>query len=208
MGNRYRYEYVKQQVDGLQYIASYTKLKKVGQVYRGLCPFHGEKTPSFTVYPKGYIDNKTHKQQEHASFYCFGCGEGGDIIEFKRLKEGLEHRIDACEALEKEVGVVVDDEEAQQNFLQEQLNIIKNSQGNILSLTEINLICSSVCRNYLLWVKRNFADKWISEIEVIEKYYKYFDQTLPERTAIEAMSLIDEVNQKLLKRRELLKEGI
>ena len=45
----------------------------------GLCPFHGEKTPSFNIYP------------ENGSFYCFGCGVGGDVITFIRRIENLDY---------------------------------------------------------------------------------------------------------------------
>jgi len=51
-------------------ISSYVNLKRKGRNLVGLCPFHGEKTPSFTVYT------------ETESFYCFGCGAGGDVISF------------------------------------------------------------------------------------------------------------------------------
>ena len=202
---KYRYEIIKQQVDGLKHIATYIKLKKVGQVYRGLCPFHGEKTPSLTVYPKGYTVNG--KAQDYTSFYCFGCGVAGDIINFKQLKDNLT-REEACEELEKEYGFKGDDEDAQRTYLEEQLNIIKNSYGNILSLSEVNLICSSICRNYLSWVKEYYPQKHEIEIKFIDKVYKYFDKTLLERTAIESMSLIDEVNEKIKKRRLTLKEGL
>ncbi|MDJ0886633.1 MAG: CHC2 zinc finger domain-containing protein [Desulfobacterales bacterium] len=52
-------------------------LKKAGQNFVGLCPFHAEKTPSFTVSP--------HKQM----FYCFGCGEGGNVFSFLMKHQGL-----------------------------------------------------------------------------------------------------------------------
>ena len=51
-------------------VDSYVRTRRRGRTAVGLCPFHGEKTPSFTVYP------------ETASFYCFGCGAGGDVITF------------------------------------------------------------------------------------------------------------------------------
>ena len=60
-------------------IGSYVNLKKAGRLYKGLCPFHGEKTPSFTVYP------------DTQSFYCFGCGVGGDVIGFIRKAENLDY---------------------------------------------------------------------------------------------------------------------
>lgn len=49
-------------------ISSYVHLTRAGQNMKGLCPFHSERTPSFTVFPKE--DN----------FYCFGCGAGGDVV--------------------------------------------------------------------------------------------------------------------------------
>ena len=206
MANRFRYERVKQQIDGILYLAKYLRMKKVGLVYKAVCPFHNEKTPSLTVYPNDYMING--KKQGYTSFYCFGCGAGGDIIKFKQLKENLDTKEEACYELEKELGIVIDDESAQLSFLQEQLNYVKNSQGNILSLAETNLVCSSICRNYLLWVKEYYPECVENEIKTIDKFYRYFDQTLPERTAIEGMSLIGEVEDKIKKRRMLLKEGL
>ena len=60
-------------------IGSYISLKRAGSNLKGLCPFHNEKTPSFTVYPS---DN---------SFYCFGCGVGGDQISFTMKIEHLDY---------------------------------------------------------------------------------------------------------------------
>jgi hypothetical protein len=210
MSKKYKYEIVKKEVDGLQYISKTVNLKKVGQIFRGCCPFHSEKTGSFFVYPSGHVTEG--KKQDHASFYCFGCGVGGDVIEFKRLNLNLELGIDdtlreeACVELEKEIGLIIDEEKAQQEYLTDELERIKNSQGNTLSLTEINLICSGICRNYLLWVKEYYSKFYEDEIKVVEKFYRYFDKMLPEMTAMEAMSLIDEVEQKINGRRILLKQ--
>ena len=60
-------------------ISQYVTLKRRGKNLVGLCPFHGEKTPSFTVYP------------ETSSFYCFGCGVGGDVFTFTGLIENLDY---------------------------------------------------------------------------------------------------------------------
>lgn len=75
-------------------ISPYVSLKRAGGLLKGLCPFHSEKTPSFCVYPK---DN---------SFYCFGCGAGGDAITFVRRIENMEFE-DAVETLGKRVGITV-----------------------------------------------------------------------------------------------------
>jgi DNA primase len=63
-------ERVKQQADIVRVVGEYVRLKKTGKDFSGLCPFHEEKTPSFTVSPIKQI------------FYCFGCGKGGDVFNF------------------------------------------------------------------------------------------------------------------------------
>jgi DNA primase len=63
-------EKVKQQADIVRVVGEYVRLKKTGKDFSGLCPFHQEKTPSFTVSPLKQI------------FYCFGCGKGGDVYNF------------------------------------------------------------------------------------------------------------------------------
>ncbi len=75
-------------------IGGYVSLKRAGSNLKGLCPFHSEKTPSFTVYP---ADN---------SFYCFGCGAGGDVINFIRKKENLDYP-DAVEFLADRAGITI-----------------------------------------------------------------------------------------------------
>ncbi len=60
-------------------ISPYVHLKRAGRTLKGLCPFHNEKTPSFVVYP------------DTQSFYCFGCGVGGDVITFVRKIENLDY---------------------------------------------------------------------------------------------------------------------
>jgi DNA primase len=140
----YRFERIKREVDGVQYLSKYIRMKRVGLVYKAVCPFHNEKTGSLTIYPPEYI--KDGKQQGYTSFYCFGCGCGGDILDFKRLKENYSKE-EACTELEEEYGFSSDDDEALKSFMEEEIKRIENSYGNILSLTEINLVCSSICRN-------------------------------------------------------------
>ena len=75
-------------------IGHYVTLKRAGSNYSGLCPFHSEKTPSFTVFPASQ------------SFYCFGCGAGGDVFTFIRREENLDY-VEAVEFLGKRVGVAI-----------------------------------------------------------------------------------------------------
>ena len=84
--------------DIVSLIGSYVSLKRAGSNLKGLCPFHSEKSPSFTVYP---ADN---------SFYCFGCGAGGDAITFIRKRENLDYP-DAVEFLANRAGITVVREE-------------------------------------------------------------------------------------------------
>ncbi len=73
-------------------IQGYVNLKRQGKLLKGLCPFHNEKTPSFTVYP------------DTSSFYCFGCGAGGDVITFIRRIENLDY-IEAVKLLADRAGL-------------------------------------------------------------------------------------------------------
>ena len=87
-------EQVLMRTDIATLIGSYISLKRAGTNLKGLCPFHSEKTPSFTVYP---ADN---------SFYCFGCGAGGDPITFIRKRENLDYP-DAVEFLAQRAGITI-----------------------------------------------------------------------------------------------------
>ncbi len=91
-------EEVKQRIDLVDIISRYTSLKKAGSTYKGLCPFHSERTPSFVVFP------------HTGTWRCFGaCGEGGDVFTFIMKKENMEFR-EALEFLAREAGVVLTDD--------------------------------------------------------------------------------------------------
>ena len=87
-------EEIKYKNDLESVISSYISLKRRGKNLIGLCPFHGEKTPSFTVYP------------DNGSFYCFGCKAGGDVFTFIKLIENLDY-IDSVRLLAERCGVVI-----------------------------------------------------------------------------------------------------
>lgn len=87
---------IKDRVDIVEFISEYVSLKKAGQNWKGLCPFHTEKTPSFTVSPAKQI------------FHCFGCKSGGDIFTFLMQYENLSFP-EALRALAERTGVTLRD---------------------------------------------------------------------------------------------------
>ena len=87
-------ERIKQKLDIVEEIGAVVPLKKSGKAWRGLCPFHGERTPSFYVYPDGH-------------WRCFGCNEHGDLITFVEKTQGLDF-IDALALLAEKAGVTLD----------------------------------------------------------------------------------------------------
>lgn len=88
---------IKYRNDIEEVISPYVNLKRRGKNLVGLCPFHNEKTPSFTVWP------------ENGSFYCFGCGAGGDVFTFVKMIENLDY-IEAVKSLAEKSGVVLPQE--------------------------------------------------------------------------------------------------
>ena len=87
-------EEIRSRNDIVELIGSYVNLKRAGSNYNGLCPYHSEKSPSFTVFPGTQ------------SFYCFGCGAGGDAITFAMKSENLDYPT-AVEFLAKRAGITI-----------------------------------------------------------------------------------------------------
>ena len=92
-------ERVKAAMEILPLVEEVVRLRKAGSTYKGLCPFHQERTPSFTVSPG------------RGTFKCFGCGEGGDAITFVQKTENVDF-VGAIEALARRFGVELEYEEA------------------------------------------------------------------------------------------------
>lgn len=88
-------EEIKRQTDIVDVVGRYVQLKKMGKNYRGLCPFHSEKNPSFYVNP------------EKGIYYCFGCKKGGNAINFLMEYEKLDFP-DAVKRLAKNLGIEID----------------------------------------------------------------------------------------------------
>jgi DNA primase len=91
-------ESVKSATEILALVEDYVRLRKAGGIYKGLCPFHQEKSPSFTVSPA------------RGTFKCFGCNEGGDAIAFVEKMEQVDF-VGAIEALAQRFGVQLEYEE-------------------------------------------------------------------------------------------------
>ncbi len=93
---------IRARVDIVDLVGSYVQLKRAGTNYKGLCPFHREKTPSFTVH------------QARQIFHCFGCGAGGDIFKFVMQHESVDF-MDAVRLLAQRAGVELQFTEAERN---------------------------------------------------------------------------------------------
>ena len=89
-----------QRSDMVDVAQSYVQLRRRGRTYTGLCPFHSEKTPSFVVYP------------ETQSFYCFGCGAGGDVITFVKKINNVDY-VEAVKTLASRAGMALPEEDDQ-----------------------------------------------------------------------------------------------
>src|SRR5882757_1038913 len=86
---------VRERANLVEVISAHTQLRKAGpRTFKGLCPFHQEKTPSFTVDPAKQV------------YYCFGCGAGGDVFDFLRGAEGLSFA-EAAERLATRLGITL-----------------------------------------------------------------------------------------------------
>jgi len=83
---------IKDRIDIVEYIGETVPLRKAGRSFKGLCPFHSEKTPSF------------HVSSERQTYHCFGCGRGGDIFSFVMEREGLDFA-EALSMLAERAGV-------------------------------------------------------------------------------------------------------
>ncbi len=94
-------EEIRSRNDIVELIGSYVNLKRAGSNFNGLCPYHSERSPSFTVFPATQ------------SFYCFGCGAGGDAITFAMRSENLDYP-SAVEFLAKRAGITIQNDEREE----------------------------------------------------------------------------------------------
>jgi DNA primase len=140
-------EEIKEKLDIVEFVKNYVELKKVGSYYRGLCPFHSEKNPSFYVSPQRQI------------FKCFGCGRGGDVVTFYMMIENLDFKT-AIKRLGELVGVDIKTEE-------------KKEDKHIKKILEINKIALNFFKKNLQ--KNKDALDYLKKRGVSEKFIDYFD---------------------------------
>ncbi|MDL2215982.1 DNA primase [Ruminococcaceae bacterium OttesenSCG-928-N02] len=126
-------------------VATYVQLRHRGRTYTGLCPFHNEKTPSFTVYP------------DTNSFYCFGCGAAGDVIGFVRKMNNLDY-VEAVKFLASRAGMPMPDEDDKTGKQRTRiLNI--NKEAARFFYSQLNAQENGVARAY--WRGRGLSDATI-----------------------------------------------
>lgn len=136
-------EKVRERADIVEVISSYIPLKPAGKNYRALCPFHKEKTPSFTVSP------------EKGLFHCFGCGVGGNVFTFLMRYEGISF-YEALKSLAERYGIPIEEVEGVQEKLEPYFEI--NRMANeIFRMKLLHPREGKVARDYLL--KRSVAPK-------------------------------------------------
>ncbi len=146
-------EEIKSKIDIVEFISDYVNLKKSGQNYKGLCPFHSEKTPSFIV------------NQSKQIFHCFGCGIGGDVISFLMKHDNLSFG-EAVRYIAKKAGIKITDLTFPKENLSGKRNELIKINEDALRFFIKNLNDSDIAKNYLY--ERGIND------ESIEKFHLGF----------------------------------
>ena len=140
-------EYIQEVVarnDITDVVGSYVQLRHRGRTHTGLCPFHSEKTPSFVVYP------------ETQSFYCFGCGAGGDVITFIRNINNLGY-VEAVKFLAARAGMPMPDEDDKAGRMRSRiLEINKQAARFFYQCLNADNEPASAARAY--WRRRGLSD--------------------------------------------------
>jgi DNA primase len=147
---------VRDAVDMVHLVSEKTDLRRVGSRWTGLCPFHDERTPSFSV------------NAEEKLYYCFGCGEGGDAFKFVQQTEGLEFQ-EAVELLAERSGVRVEREEddpraEQRRRRRERLHSLLERAAGFYSNYLHNAQEAEAAREYL--ASRGLSDEVVKEFRV------------------------------------------
>lgn len=138
---------IKSVADIVSVIGDYVELKRAGSNYVGLCPFHNEKTPSFSVSPSKGI------------FHCFGCGVGGDVISFIMQKEGLSYP-EAIKFLADKLGILVETNEVNKEKYEHRKKLFEiNNEAKLFYYK--NLLINDIPKDYIK--KRNINNNLINK---------------------------------------------
>lgn len=143
-------EEIKSRLDIVQLIGESVPLKKAGRNFKGLCPFHQEKTPSFTVNP------------ERQTFHCFGCGEGGDAFEFVMKREAADFP-EALRMLAKRVGVELKGFDSKASKVKQRL-FDANDQAAKYFTAALKHASGKVAQEYL--ATRGISDKTAEQFRI------------------------------------------
>ena len=147
-------EEIRQAADIVELISQYVQLKKRGRNYLGLCPFHSEKEPSFTVSPEKQI------------FHCFGCKKGGDIFAFWMAYHGTSF-LEAVKDLAERYNIVFDD-----TYLSSREKEIARRRQLLFEVNEraAEYFCNTLAHNSIGEVARRYLSKRGISDELIEDY--------------------------------------
>ena len=113
---------VKSKLTVVDVVGETVQLKKAGTTLKGLCPFHGEKTPSFIVTPG------------RETWHCFGCGEGGDIFSFVMRRDGIAFP-EALRRLAQRAGVEIDERTSREDAHRKRLHDVLDTAFAIVRRT-------------------------------------------------------------------------
>jgi DNA primase len=179
---------IKSQIDIVELVSEYLPLKKSGQGYSGLCPFHQEKTGSFHVHPMKQI------------FHCFGCHKGGNIFTFVSAVEGLNFP-QTVQKLAKKIGYELQEE----NFPKKN-TVSSKAQKNIQNLYKANAWAAKYF-HYLLTETSEyaFAKKYLIARGVKEETIKKFQLGVSPKGW---STLLDLLTKRGFKFEELVEAGL
>ncbi|MDD4102692.1 MAG: DNA primase [Kiritimatiellae bacterium] len=139
-------EEIRARIDIVDLIGARMTLKKAGSAFKGCCPFHHEKTPSF------------HVNQEKQFYHCFGCGESGDVFTFLMKQDGLSFT-DAARLLAERVGVVIEEQHDEKTHVRQLLYAIHTELAAFYQRCLRQTKEAQAAREYL--AKRKMSDSLI-----------------------------------------------
>jgi DNA primase len=144
---------VKQRIDIVEVIGQDITLTKAGRTFKGLCPFHGEKHPSFYVYP------------EQQSWHCFGCNNGGDVFSFIMKKQNIDFG-EALRQLAQKTGVVIPTkfESGMESEEKQRLYQVNQAAAQYFHNLLINSPAGKKAQNYI--AKRGFTEETIKNFQL------------------------------------------